>query len=215
MSKLLKLIVLGNERNQWLLFLNTRQEIFGCIKSAFFVTYVIPLVFIVIFLLPAMLSQGCHRVTWISQTWLFALCRQLCSSYKVRIGCTDTPSSPRLYFSLNKYFWYSLGRIITDASHHFEKNTVLIKPNSVSYAKSLLSKHVKHCNFLNSRCLHSFLELNVMAGYCFYVKSWQEIFRSTKNAFSVNCVFSFLRGSRLQVQGCQMACFQTKKTKFG
>jgi hypothetical protein len=50
------------------------------------------------FLLPAMLSQGCHKATWISQTWHFALCWQLYPNYKVRIGCSDTPSSPRLYF---------------------------------------------------------------------------------------------------------------------
>jgi hypothetical protein len=45
-----------------------------------------------------MLSQGCHKATWISQTWLFALCRQLYPNYKVRIGCSNTPSSPQLYF---------------------------------------------------------------------------------------------------------------------
>jgi hypothetical protein len=52
------------------------------------------------FLLPAMLSQVCHKATCIRQTWLFALCRQLNPSYKVRMGCSDTPSSPRLYVFL-------------------------------------------------------------------------------------------------------------------
>jgi hypothetical protein len=51
-----------------------------------------------------MLSQGCQKATWISQMWLFALCWQLYPSYKVRIGCFDTPSSPRLYFSLINFF---------------------------------------------------------------------------------------------------------------
>jgi hypothetical protein len=62
-----------------------------------------------IFFLPTMLSQGCHKATWISQTWLFDLCRQLYPSYKVRLGCSDTPSSPRLYF-FNQCLWYLLGR---------------------------------------------------------------------------------------------------------
>jgi hypothetical protein len=60
----------------------------------------------------AMLSQGCHKATWISQTWLFALCRQLYPSYKVRIGCSDTPSSPRhLFKNVHRISWVFWVRI--------------------------------------------------------------------------------------------------------
>jgi hypothetical protein len=48
----------------------------------------------------------------------FCFCRQLYPNYKVRIGCSDTPSSPRLYFFKPMFFdiyWVEI--IITDASH--------------------------------------------------------------------------------------------------
>jgi hypothetical protein len=83
---------------------------------------------IITFLLPAMLSQGCPKATWISQTWLFALCRQLYPNYKVRIGCSHTPSNHRLYFLTNVFdvYWVVNNRVCCPTKLLFDLNCCLL-----------------------------------------------------------------------------------------